>query len=311
MPTNITVGLLHLTLETAAFNFKPLHLYMPVASIIIAFYNDIKLLRLVLVALKNQYRDQFEVLIADDGSTPEVVAQVDEMLKAFPFPSKHFWQADEGFRKTIVMNRAVTSAVSETLIFIDGDCVPQVHFVDDHVRASKLGFCSVGRRIDCFRDAIDHLDCSQPDLIVFRNIFRLIFWSLTFRARNIEKGFRLPPRFLKKIPSQKWGVVGCNFSIQKSDLLFVNGFDERHSTQWGAEDSDVQRRLQKAGLKLNDLRYQATMIHFDASYHKRHLPTVTPEKNFPSFYDQAAAENRAWTPFGIIKEDRPDPLLDK
>lgn len=40
----------------------------PLVSVIIAFYNDVQLLKLVLVSLKNQYRGQFEVIIADDGS---------------------------------------------------------------------------------------------------------------------------------------------------------------------------------------------------------------------------------------------------
>lgn len=282
---------------------------MAYASIIIAFYNDINLLRLVLIALKNQYHGQFEVLIADDGSSTEVNSQVTEMLRGFPFSSKNLWQADKGFRKTIVMNRAVISATFDTLVFIDGDCVPQSNFVDDHIRLAKQGFCSVGRRVDCFRDATKHLDCSQPELIVRRNFFRLVLWSLTQKARNVEKGIRFPKIFLKKHPSQKWAVVGCNFSIQKSDLLSVNGFDERHTVQWGAEDTDVERRLQKAGLKFNDLRYQATMIHLDISYFKRHLIVSTSHIGIPSLYDQAAAENRSWTPFGIVKEDRLDPVL--
>lgn len=282
---------------------------MAYASVIIAFYNDINLLRLVLIALKNQYHGQFEVLIADDGSSTEVNSQVTEMLRGFPFSSKNLWQADKGFRKTIVMNRAVISATFDTLVFIDGDCVPQSNFVDDHIRLAKQGFCSVGRRVDCFRDASKHLDCSQPELIVRRNFFRLVFWSLTRKARNIEKGIRLPPNLLKKNSTQNWGLVGCNFSIQKSDLLSVNGFDERHAVQWGAEDTDVERRLQKAGLTFIDLRYQATMIHLDASYFKRRLTVAQPQKKDLSFYDQAAAEDRAWTPYGIIKENRSDPVL--
>jgi glycosyltransferase involved in cell wall biosynthesis len=280
---------------------------MPRASVILAFYNDVELLQLVLDALKHQYKGEFEVLIADDGSNPDAVVQAKKMLTDCPFPSQHFWHQDEGFRKTIVMNRAVMNAMGETLIFVDADCIPQKHFVRDHLRVAERGYCCVGRRVDCFREAIERLDLTRPDSVVSRSVFRLLFWSLTHKARNIEKGLRLPSMMAKKLSSHRWGIVGCNFSIQKSDLLSVNGFDERHSVQWGAEDSDIERRLVKAGIKFKDLRCQSTMIHFDVSYFKRHLVAASSEKKLPSFYDLAAAEDRAWTPFGILKEDRPDP----
>jgi len=283
-------------------------LYMPQASVILAFYNDVELLQLVLDALKHQYNGEFEVLIADDGSKPEVVVQVKKMLADCPFPSQHFWHQDNGFKKTIVMNRAVVDAMGETLIFVDADCIPQKHFVRDHLRAAESGYCCVGRRVDCYRGAIDQLDFTRSESVVLRSVFRLLFWSLTQKARNIEKGLRLPSVIAKKLSSHRWGIVGCNFSIQKADLLSVNGFDERHSVQWGAEDSDIERRLLKAGVKFKDLRYQSTMIHFDASYFKRHLVGIKNEKNHTSFYDLVAAEDRAWTPFGIQKVDRPDPV---
>ncbi len=281
---------------------------MPQASVILAFYNDVELLQLVLDALKHQYKGEFEVLIADDGSKPEVVVQVKKILADCPYPSQHFWHQDDGFRKTTVMNRAVMNAIGETLIFVDADCIPQDHFVYDHLRAAESGYCGVGRRVDCHREAINQLDFTRPESVVFRSMFRLLFWSLTHKARNIEKGLRLPWAIAKKLSGHRWGIVGCNFSIQKADLLSVNGFDERHSVQWGAEDSDVERRLVKAGIKFKDLRCQSTMIHLDASYFKRHLVSTNSEKNHTSFYDLVAAEDRAWTPFGIQKEDRPDPI---
>jgi len=282
---------------------------MPQASVILAFYNDVELLQIVLNALRSQFTGQFEVLVADDGSKPDAVVQVKKMLADCPFPSQHFWHEDDGFRKTIIMNYAVQNAMGETLIFVDGDCIPQAHFVDDHLRLAESGCCGVGRRVDCYREAIERLDCTKPEAIVFRNVFRLLFWSLTNKARNIEKGMRLPGVMAKKLSSHRWGIVGCNFSIQKAGLLSINGFDERHSAQWGAEDSDIERRLVKAGIKFKDLRYQSTMIHFDAAYFKRQLLTKNSEKNQSFFYDFVAIENRAWTPFGIQKEDRPDPIF--
>lgn len=275
----------------------------PLATIIIAFYNDVQLLKLVLVSLKNQYKGQFEVIIADDGSKKEAVDQVIEILNDCPFPSKHLWHHDDGFRKAIILNRAVISAKGEILIFIDADCIPQTHFVDDHIFASKEGFCAAGRRIDCFREAINQIDLRSPERIVLRNSICLFYWSIKRKARNIEKGLRLPRSIAKKIKFNTWSLVGCNFSVRKEDLLSVNGFDERHKIPWGAEDSDIQRRLLIKGLKIKSLRYQAIMIHLDSTFLKRKRGKFSGQDQGSLFYTDAAEDDLSWTRFGISKKN--------
>ena len=278
------------------------------ASVILSFYNDWPILRLVLDALAAQYQGQFEVLIADDGSKQDVVDELTKRLPHYPFQSTHLWHADDGFRKTVILNRAVAQAQADCLIFVDADCVPQNHFVDDHLRHAGPGICQTGRRIDVFREACDELDCSKPAQILSRNWFKLLRWSFQGRARNIEKGLRLPEALANKVSGRPWGVLGCNFSVNRQDFLRINGFDERFSVAWGAEDSDPERRLLKAGVTRRNLRYQATMIHFDASYHKRKTDQGL-ERDPGDYFNLVKAENRAWTPYGIVKEDRPDPVL--
>jgi hypothetical protein len=50
-------------------------------SLVLAFYNDLPLLRALLDALETQYTGQFEVLIADDGSKPAVVAELNPVIE--------------------------------------------------------------------------------------------------------------------------------------------------------------------------------------------------------------------------------------
>lgn len=273
------------------------------ASIILAFYNDIALLKLVLSSLQKQYKGQFEVLIADDGSTEESVLLARQLLSECRFQSHYLWHADEGFRKTAVMNRAVVRAKGELLIFIDADCVPQDKFVDDHLSASTPGFCLAGRRIDCFREAINQMDCTHPEAIVRKNAFRLFCWSLSSKAKNVEKGLRLPSLFARRLSTRRWGLVGCNFSVWKSDIMAVNGFDERNNIPWGAEDSDIERRLFILGVRVKDLRYQATMIHFDASFFKRKEGVSNSQRIGHLFFKQVALNESSWTAFGIEKSE--------
>lgn len=200
------------------------------------------------------------------------------------------------------MNRAVISAKGEILIFIDADCIPQTHFVDDHIFASKIGFCAAGRRIDCFREAVNQIDLRSPERLVSRNSIRLLYWSIKRKARNIEKGLRLPRPIAEKIKSNTWNLVGCNFSVRKEDLLFVNGFDERHKIPWGAEDSDIQRRLLIAGVKIKSLRYQSIMIHLDSTFLKRKRGKFSDQDQGYLFYTDAAENNLSWTRFGTQKK---------
>lgn len=277
------------------------------ASVILSFYNDLPVLRLALDALAAQYDGQFEVLVADDGSKPDVVRELSQLLPRYKFNTSHLWHEDDGFRKTVILNRAVTQAQADCLIFVDADCVPQRHFVDDHLRHAGPGVCQTGRRIDVFRDAIDQLDCDVPAQILAHNWTTLLRWSWQGKARNLEKGLRLPTAIAHQIGGRIWGALGCNLSVNRQDFLQINGFDERFSVAWGAEDSDPERRLRKAGVRLRSLRYQATMIHFDASYFKRRGGQLIRPAN--DHYATVKAEDRIWTPHGIVKEDRPDPVL--
>jgi hypothetical protein len=44
-----------------------------------------------------------------------------------------------------------------------------------------------------------------------------------------EKGFSFKNKFLRSNLNKKYsGLLGCNFSLYKKDLLDINGFDERY-----------------------------------------------------------------------------------
>ena len=284
---------------------------MKKASVILAFYNDLPLLQKVLDALQSQYAGQFEVLIADDGSKPEVVTGLKKLLPTYSFESQHLWHPDDGFRKTVIMNQAVLAAKTDHLIFMDADCVPQMHFIDDHLRHLKPGLCQAGRRIDAFYEGLEKLANTAPAQFFDKHWLRFLVWAAQGNARNVEKGIRLPYALVKRMTQGRpWSLVGCNFSVCKQDLLALNGFDERADVQWGAEDSDIDRRLLKAGVRMVNLRYQATMIHFDSAYFKRNINNPL-SKETRNFFDEAKKEDRTWTRYGILKEDRHDRLLYK
>jgi len=116
-------------------------------SLIISFYNKIEILKLIFAALEIQtYRD-FEVIIADDGSKPEVVEKIRRIKSNYFFPIKHVWHEDNGWQKDIILNRAIVVSEGEYLIFIDGDCIPEKHFIQEHVENRAENQIVSGRRI--------------------------------------------------------------------------------------------------------------------------------------------------------------------
>ena len=68
-------------------------------SVIITTYNAPAWLQKVLWGYEAQTFRDFEMVIADDGSTDETRSLIDRMRKAVAYPVQHIWHADEGFRK--------------------------------------------------------------------------------------------------------------------------------------------------------------------------------------------------------------------
>jgi hypothetical protein len=91
---------------------------------------------------------------------------------------------------------------------------------------------------------------------------------------------------------KKRGILGCNFSIHKKDLLNINGFDERYEAPSIGEDSDIQFRLELTGVQIKSLNNIAVQYHL---YHKLQ---ERPQKNLDLF-QEVKKMRLSFTPFGI------------
>lgn len=76
-------------------------------SVIVTTYNNPRALSLVIAGLLRQTVREFELVIADDGSGPETAALIRELAAQAPFPIRHVWHPDQGFRKCTISNAAV------------------------------------------------------------------------------------------------------------------------------------------------------------------------------------------------------------
>ena len=109
-------------------------------SVIITTYNSEEWLKKVLVGYSVQTEQDFEVVVADDGSTENTKKIIQSFQSKFKHPIVHVWQPDEGFQKCKILNKAIVRASANYLLFTDGDCVPRKDFVAKHLQHREKGY---------------------------------------------------------------------------------------------------------------------------------------------------------------------------
>lgn len=225
-------------------------------------YNRAEVLRLVLAACSRQSFTEFEVIIADDGSGPEIAAVIEE-ARGYGFPLLHVWHEDRGWRKNRILNSAIRAATTDYLVFIDGDCLPSRHFLRDHYLEHEENKVLLGRRVETSERWSRALTREK----VLSGEFERYGWQewldgLRGDSLRVEDGIRIPSRLLRTILLRNvHGMLGSNFSVAKKHLLAINGFDEMYDGPGCGEDSDVQYRLSLIGVTGKSLRNLAVQYH--------------------------------------------------
>lgn len=229
-------------------------------ALLISTYNWKEALNLVLESVQVQTKLPDEILIADDGSREETQKLIHDWQKKSNIPIKHFWQEDNGFRKTIIMNRAIAGTEADYIIQIDGDILLEKHFIEDHLTDCKKGFFIKGSRA-LINEPTTKTILNQQNLD-----WRLIKANIKNKI-NATRNTLLAPLFRKdKIKSNN--LKGCNFSFWKKDFVQVNGYNN-DICGWGHEDIELAARLSNIGIKQRQLKMKAVCFHLHHAYFDR------------------------------------------
>ncbi|MBS0150345.1 MAG: glycosyltransferase family 2 protein [Nitrospira sp.] len=229
-------------------------------ALIVTTYNRPDALGAVLEGYCRQSDQDFEIVVADDGSKEDTAEIVRQFARHAPFRLTHVWHEDRGFRAAAIRNRAVASSGADYIVFTDGDCVPSRHFVRVHKQLAEPGYFLGANRV--------LLSPGLTNRVLSRHVsihtWRVVDWILSWSKRDVNRV--LPLMELPNGPFRKWrpdrweGIKTCNFSAWRADLVRVNGLDESYEG-WGLEDSDLVIRLLHAGVKHKSARFAATVFH--------------------------------------------------
>ena len=230
-------------------------------ALIITTYNRPDALAAVLEGCLIQTDRDFEVIVADDGSTQDTADLIASYQARAPFVIKHVWQEDLGFRAAAIRNRALAATHADYIVFTDGDCVPPAEFVASHRRLAERGWFLSGNRLMLTQAFTEQVLRDKLPI----HLWRTREWLRARLQGQIERLLplvRLPNLgwLRKQLPKRWQGAKTCNLSAWRDDLLRVNGLDESY-TGWGLEDSDLVIRLLRAGIQNKSARFSVPVFH--------------------------------------------------
>ncbi len=221
-------------------------------TLIISTYNWPEALDLVLKSVLAQTRIPNEIIIADDGSSSETKELVTSYISKFNCNLIHLWHADNGFRKSAILNKAIIKTSSDYIIQLDGDCILHPNFIKDHANFIEESVYLYGSRVNIQESYL-------PELYSSKNI-RFSPFSKGIKKRTRAIHFPFFSSFFKKNIELSKKLRGCNLSYWKKDALAINGYNE-DMEGWGREDSEFVLRLINHGVKGRRLRYIAIVYH--------------------------------------------------
>lgn len=231
-------------------------------SVIISTYNSEAWLAKVLESYRHQDYENFEVIIADDGSRESTKELIDSFIKDYPVNLRHIWHEDKGYRRQELLNKCILESKFDYILMTDGDCIARPDFVSTHAKFAEKGYFLSG--------GYCKLDMPTSETITLKDIENGNCFDVNWLKQNGNLGKKqqlklsvgdVLANFLDVVTPTRATFNNCNSSAWKEDLIEINGYDER--MQYGGPDRELGERLFNLGIKSKQIRYKAICLHLD------------------------------------------------
>lgn len=197
---------------------------------------------------------RFEVVVTDDGSRDATLRLIATTARRVDFPLSFTTHEHAGFRLARCRNEGAAASSAPYLLFTDGDCILPPDHLRIHLEVRRPGRIVAG---DCLR-----LDAAASAAIDAESLRAGRFpgpLPIGERWRLALKGARAKLYEATRTP-QRPRLSGNNIAVWRTDLERVNGFDEQF-VGWGLEDRDLQRRLERLGLRPWSILLRTAPVH--------------------------------------------------
>ena len=172
------------------------------------------------------------MLIADDGSSDETADAIRLGRRKTGLKTRHLWHEDRGFRKNVILNKAVMASHNDYLVFLDGDCIARADLIEKHATMAKpKQVLTCGSQIDLPEHVHAELTHStiatgkpfDPNWLAAHGVSLPQFSDKRLRLRC------RPPLngILDAMLPRSGGFVGCNSSAWKEDIIRVTDSTSR------------------------------------------------------------------------------------
>lgn len=258
------------------------------AALVITTYNNPRFLGLVLQSLTHQTSQDFDLFIADDGSSSSTREKIESFRSRFEAQGiqlHHEWHPDNGYQKAKINNVVFKKLGNYSIVIcMDHDVVAHYRFVEDHLRIHSQNtdhkILFMGRRVELGEQVTRSL--TEENVLSFNKgiTLRLFLSALQSDTQNVGRAFRIAHPLIQKLlhRDRVKDLLGSNFSLSRELLWEVNGYDEDYRSYWG-EDGDLFIRIRNSGARLIGLKGYAIQ------YHLNH-PRLEPNAEAQARYDQ-------------------------
>ncbi len=227
---------------------------MPDVTVLVNTYNRREHLHRVLLAYGRQTSRDFEVVVADDGSSDGTAALVRSLARDLPCATRFVTHRRRGHRRARILNEGIRAAEGATVLFTDCDSLPRADLVEVHLRRRERGRILVGGYVRLDRATTERL---TPEDCAAGAHEALLDEEARWRLRVEDVKVRM---YIALRRARRPHNMGLNYSAWKSDLEAVNGYDETYRG-WGNADGDVRDRLRAVGVEPKSAWAEAVVFH--------------------------------------------------